>query len=616
MNKVFLLFICALLLSKPSSLSQSPVHSLIDSLEDILQNKKIPGAMLSVVNRDSVIYAGGVGVANIEDSIAVSDQHLFRLGSISKTMTCLAIMKLVSENTLSLQTPVVEIDSELPIKNKWSEQSPILVEHLLEHTAGFDDMHFHAIYNEDDEKRPTCREMIDTHAKSLYARWEPGTLTSYSNPGYVVAGHVIEKITGRPFDEYIKTEILNPIGMKHSGFYFKEPTHAPMAKGYEHEGGKYIAIEYPSIQGGPAGELCSNAEDMSRFIRFMLQKGKTEDGQQLIPLALFERMESAHTTLAATQGLPGGYGLAISNSWRFGHAALGHNGGIDGFVSDYIYVPSADLAIAVSVNTNKRTRDVMNAIGNHFINQVEIKRSDRSTVPIAMELAKEYQGYYTYINPRNQLFGFIEKMITGVSLKFEQDSVVIKDLLGNQIDTWYHVGDNQFCTGTEEVPFSMLLKHNGHSAIWVDGGYGIKESKTVRWIKNLVFGLAIITTVLCFIFGFFYLLYKVVSKHNSPQLGAIAMWLSSLSFVAMLASFIFSMESVESIANPHISSVLTFVSSILFLLFSLFALFIVIKYPSNSRFRTGAKIFITVLMAGLALFLLQEGIIGLRLWAY
>ena len=206
------IFIVLILISYcPHTIAQQahkPIQALLDKLEVTLLDERIPGAMISIVTTDSILYQGGVGYAVVEDSLRVNEEYLFRLGSISKTMTSLGIMKLVEQGKVSLKTPILEIDSSLPIKNKWRETSPILVEHLLEHTAGFDDMHFHAVYNTKDLTRPSCRDMIDTHEQSLKARWEPGTYMSYSNPGYIVAGHVIEKVTGVPFDEFIKQEIF------------------------------------------------------------------------------------------------------------------------------------------------------------------------------------------------------------------------------------------------------------------------------------------------------------------------------------------------------------------------------------------------------------------------
>ena len=162
--------------------------------------------------------------------------------------------------------------------------------------------------------------------------------------------------------------------MTSSGFSFKEPSFFPMAKGYSNEGGKYTPIDYPSIQGGPAGELCSNAHDMAKFLQAMLSGSRIGFDTKSISASSLKRMESSHTSLAAKKGLPGGYGLAISNGWRHGYKSLGHNGGIDGFVSDYFYLPDADFAVAVSVNTGRRTRTIVNAILDYYLETPDVER--------------------------------------------------------------------------------------------------------------------------------------------------------------------------------------------------------------------------------------------------
>ena len=617
MYKLLIFFLSFLFIGQSNLRAQQSaskdIQVLLDSLEIIMTEDRIPGALISIVTSDSIYYTGGIGFANVAESVAVTDQHLFRLGSISKTMTCLAIMRLVEQDKLSLTTPIMEIDPSLPIKNVWRDQSPILVEHLLEHTAGFDDMHFNAIYNTTDDHRPSCREMINVHQKSLYARWEPGTYMSYANPGYVVAGHIIEKVSGKSFDQFIKEEVLDPVGMPSSGFYFKEPTLFPMAIGYESEGGKFTAIDYPSIQGGPAGELCANAADMAHFLQFMLNRKVSDSDKQLISNSSFDRMESAASTLAAKRGLPGGYGLAISNGWRRGYKSLGHNGGIDGFVSDYLYLPEANFAVAVSVNSGRRTRNIVNAILEYFVEEVEVSRQE---VPIPQSIKDKYDGFYTYLNPRNQLFGFIEKMVTGVSLTVESDSIIIKDIMGNKIDTWFHAGGQQFYTRNEGVPFSMVLDHNKTEAIWVDGGYAEKESKVIRWTKNILFGLSLLSIVFYLIYGVFAILIQMLSKDKRLGLARLILWIGSISFVTMLAGFISSLESIQDIAKPHAFSILTFVSSVVFLVCAIVGFVLSFKSTSSGAFSKWYFRITAILMLGLALFLLRQGIIGIRLWTY
>ncbi|MEM7510670.1 MAG: serine hydrolase domain-containing protein, partial [Bacteroidota bacterium] len=246
--------------------SQTDVESLLDSLTLEIEKRKYPGLMISIVRSDTILFSGGIGYADVENKRKVDELVLFRQGSISKSFTALALLKALYDQGLSLHTPIKEIDPELPITNKWTDQSPVTVAHVLEHTTGFDGWHTHAMYNFTDSVSPSGKAMVLSHQNSLKSRWKPGTIHAYNNPGYVVAGHLIEVLSGKSYQEYVKQEILAPIGMSRSAFYFKRPENVPMAKGYNLEREGYVEVPFVSIQGGAAGGLCANAHDMSNYL--------------------------------------------------------------------------------------------------------------------------------------------------------------------------------------------------------------------------------------------------------------------------------------------------------------------------------------------------------------
>ena len=175
-------------------LAQIPqaVPALIDSVEKIMEKKKIPGLLLSLVKDDSVLFSGGLGYANIDKQEKVNEHSLFRVGSITKSLVSLAVLKLVKEKKFSLDAQLSQLAKEVPFVNQWSATDPITITHLLEHTAGFDDMHFNQLYNQEGKEIPII-ERVKKDAKSLNARWRPGTRHSYSNPSYVILGYLIEK---------------------------------------------------------------------------------------------------------------------------------------------------------------------------------------------------------------------------------------------------------------------------------------------------------------------------------------------------------------------------------------------------------------------------------------
>ena len=151
---------------------QQDMNPLMDTLNHYMDIHRFPGAMISIVRADSHLFVGGLGYAQVENKERVHSQHLFRQGSISKSFTALALVHLMGEKGLALSTPIKDIDPDIPFTNEWEASDPNTVANLLEHSAGFDDFHAHAVYNFTDEEVPPVKSMVEAHQNSLYARWK------------------------------------------------------------------------------------------------------------------------------------------------------------------------------------------------------------------------------------------------------------------------------------------------------------------------------------------------------------------------------------------------------------------------------------------------------------
>ena len=123
--KVRFSLIAILLIFTNSQFNAQSIEPLIDSLKTLLDRQKIPGAMLTIVRKDTVLFSGGIGIANVEANEQVSEKHNFRVGSVSKSFTAIAIMRLVENGKLKLTDRVMDIDPTLPIRNKWEDEAPI-----------------------------------------------------------------------------------------------------------------------------------------------------------------------------------------------------------------------------------------------------------------------------------------------------------------------------------------------------------------------------------------------------------------------------------------------------------------------------------------------------------
>jgi CubicO group peptidase (beta-lactamase class C family) len=607
---VFLIFISIQLNAQKS------IEPLIDSLKTYLEKNKIPGAMISIVKSDTILFSGGLGYANIEKKEEVTGSHLFRLGSISKSFTSLGILKLVGEEKLQLDTPIKEIDEEIPFSNPWESESKVTVEHLLEHTSGFDGMHLHAIYNKNDSITPTTKKMIYSHRKSLITRWKPGERMAYSNPGYVVAGHILETVSNESYEVYLKNKILLPLGMKNSGFYFKEPQNKKMTQGYQRRGENLFPISFTSIQGGPAGELCSNADEMSKYLQFMLNRDGEKIDSRYFKNSVFDRIENSKTTISAKSGMSGGYGLGNKAVWKNGYLFNGHSGGIDGFSSRYVYSREADLGVTVSINRNGNATAIVNEILSYFLGKSQTASPNRKTFPIPSEIKENYANFYRFSSSRHKLLSSTDRMLAGVRFNFANDSVIVNGILGKYKCTLFYAGNNQFYRNNEGVPSVMALtSSSGNPIFWFNENYLVKESQSLRIIKFTLIAISFILPILFFIYASIWMLVQRISKKGKTINNHLILWSTCLSYLIMFLTFSQAMGNPQTGGVLDFNAILMFVSSIIFVLLAIWSLLRIRKIPKWNFFKVYYLI-TSLSVIILSIFFITNGFVGFRIWAY
>ena len=170
------------------------VAELRQQLKKILEDSNTPGLSIAIVRCSGPEWIAGLGKSNVAANQAATEKTLFRIGSVSKSFVSLSILKLASEGRLSLLDSVRKLVPEIWFENRWEATDPVRVVDLLEHTAGWDDMHLRSFAK--DAKGMTLREGLDYDRHSRISRWRPGTRMAYSNSGPPVAAYIVEKLTG------------------------------------------------------------------------------------------------------------------------------------------------------------------------------------------------------------------------------------------------------------------------------------------------------------------------------------------------------------------------------------------------------------------------------------
>ena len=618
MKKVFVMLY--ILVASQTNAQQLSLDQLLDSLEIIIKKEKIPGISLALVHKDSIIYQGGLGYAHLEEQESVNADHLFRIGSVSKTFTSLAIMRLIEQGKFSLDSKLRDIAPEVPFKNRWEETHPIRVINLLEHTTGFDDMHFKDMKNYTGERKYNLDEII-SQQNSLYTRWKPSTRMSYSNPGYTILGYLITKFSGMDYRDYIAQEIFEPLHMHNSTFDYQ--LEAGFSWGYYLDGTTHTIAEPVMINGESAGAISSSAVDMARFIKFFLNNGVVDKAQVFAADAL-ELMEQSQSSLSAQAGYRHGYGLALYTKPRAIHADsiktrfVGHDGGIMGFVTDFGYNKELAVGYYVSNNAEKANTTVVRLITSFLIG--DYKPELPKIASIDNESLKAWEGFYRAENSRNEIMKFLDKLTVTSSMKIEGDNLIVKAFA--ESPTKYVAVDDQHFRRTDRDYASLtFLNDDGRKVMMLGDTYYYHSSALYVWTLRLLMLLWIafgISMVIALIVWLIMLLTKNISLADFK----VRIWpgLAFMSFCFAFFCFIdlTQLKNITTSAFINWRTLGVFLGTLLFGICSIVGIWMLVKHYKNYKSRA-LKIYLFTSCALMLFAVIYFGAnewIGLRMWAY
>ena len=459
------------------------VEDFRTAVQTVLSDTGVPGAGLALVRMSGVEWAGGVGLADRDRKTPVTADTHFRAGSISKSFIASAIVQMYLDDAIDLDTPISEIASEIRIDNAWEPAHPVRVIHLLQHTAGFDDMHFNEMYNVADPPDMPLEDVLKINPNSRVVRWQPGTRMAYSNPGYAIAAYLIEKITGEKYEDRIAEKIFRPVGMPTSSFVLAKDDEAILAKGYRDRTGP--PVPYSQIYLRPSGNLHTSALELGRWVHLLLNWGETETDLVIDPEYL-SNMEHPRTTVASYAGLRTGYGSGIASTQVEGFPMLGHGGGIEGFSSLYGYSTSRDAGYVILLNST-HSPEAMRRIAKLAVRylKADVEPPPKPKATVAAATLRSYEGYYHDANPRNQAFAFIEWLTSGRSVTVSGDHLEVKPAFGRSV-TLIPVADALFRT-EDEVEASTVFADNDAGLMVMAGPsrYAERHSRwrieSVRW---------------------------------------------------------------------------------------------------------------------------------------
>jgi hypothetical protein len=304
----------------------------------------------------------------------------------------------------------------------------------------------------------------------LRCRWRPGERMSYSNPGYQVAGYLLEKFSGQPYQQYLTEHVLRPLAMPDASPALRITPGPGMSRGYGYADGHYQPVAPLPIYLGAAGSMSASAADLTQWVRFFLHEGRAPDGRALLQPASLHELETAHSPLSARAGLRTGYGLANFPLGFKGKALFrGHGGGIGGFVSAFGYNRALGVGYAVSNNGERGAPKLEQVVPAFLLRQLPAP-APLPRVPLDAAAVGPYLGHYRSAAPRNELSGFADYLTGGTHLRREGEFLLNEPLLG-PADTLLPTGPLTFRRPGVQAATAVLTRDKeGRRVLIATGG--------------------------------------------------------------------------------------------------------------------------------------------------
>ncbi len=356
-------------------------------------DQKIPGMIWGVVIDDRLSHVESFGVRDLSSREKVTGDAAFRIASMTKSFTALAILKLRDEGKLSLEDPVSRFIPEFSRMELPTRDTPeISVRQLMSHSAGFPEDNPWG----DQQLSATDETLDEWLARGIPFSTPPGTRYEYSNYAFGLLGRIVTKASGMPYEEYMREKILAPLSMEGTTFEFSEVPAASRAIGYRLKPDGTYGEEPPLPHGvfGSMGGLLTTADDLGRYIAFHLSAWPPRDDPEAGPVRRSSVREMAHrwtpSNLTAKR-LDGalsasetgyGYGLRVTSDCRF-ETIVTHGGGLPGFGSYMSWLPDYGVGMfAMATLTYSGPSEPMSAAWNAMLETGGLRKRELPPTPL------------------------------------------------------------------------------------------------------------------------------------------------------------------------------------------------------------------------------------------
>lgn len=334
-----------------------------------------------VAQNGKILFSRGYGMAHLKRGLPNTPQTEFRIGSVTKEFTAMAVLQLQARGKLRIRDPICKYVPQCP--DDWR---PITIYDLLTHTSGIPNFTSFANYLQLETETVTPAQLL-ADFKNKPLDFEPGAKFSYSNSGYEVLGYIIQRVSGDSYEDFLQKNIFGPLGMSHTGYDTSRHTNTEHAQGYAYSPDGYKPVRFVNMTVPySAGALYSTVLDLYKWDR-AVHHGK------LIPQDLLNQMLSPQVAIGGPAKAHYGFGWMIST--ELGHKEISHTGGIEGFTALNSWFPDDDAYVIVLDNVSS---PVLGAVGRAltailFGRAYEIPK-EHEAISLKPEALEKFVGQY------------------------------------------------------------------------------------------------------------------------------------------------------------------------------------------------------------------------------
>jgi CubicO group peptidase (beta-lactamase class C family) len=432
------------------------IRQLDARLGEMFRQGKIPGTSVAIIENGNVTFAKGYGFADVANKIPATADTPFRAGSISKSFTSIAIMTLVEQHKLSLDAKLADFAPEVHFVNPWEKTNPVRLANLLEHTTGWPDISTRVLAK--DEKTWSVLQGVQFASSEFVSRWAPGRFTVYNNAGPAVAALALEKASGKPYDDFMRDNVMRPMGMATADYELSPYLASHISKSYAPDGSE---SPYENIVLRPAGSLNVSARELAQLARLYLGEGFV-DGHRILSPQSVARIERSETNLAAKDGFIQAYALGNAIFPDSGPTFRGHNGSIDSFTSVMGYNRRCNCGYVMMANGGEGV-DFATPVA-HMVQTYLTRGTKMAPTPLVkLDAAalRRYAGFYRVITPPNNLLRPYVEILNFTRVQADGGKLSNGALLGSSSD-YFPVSAHVFRRLDREDPGLAFVEDGGH----------------------------------------------------------------------------------------------------------------------------------------------------------